>query len=739
MLRNWLNSSVSVQLVLIRTQLPKQENPMLDTLSIRLKIILLSGLCLLGVIGLIVSLNLYQSSQNNQLIRTSSSKMLTESGENLLQAKAAEQASKLQSTFGDSLLILTVLSDQVANLRNLAAQRGLAPGALREELTQSLKTTFDHNPQLLGLWLLYEPNALDGQDSEFLNDAARSSNDKGRFTSGWNRGAGQSVNLTISENVINNTELSISGVPYNSWYTCPRDNQRTCLMAPYVETLGGTAQLMTSLSMPLIVDDKVIGVIGVDLALGALQAAVSDAQQTLFNGAGSLLIVSDSGVLAAYSKDAGQIGKHIDTALGEASKPVLSGLQLNKPVVLTQDELIRAVYPVAPILGAAVWGVVIDLPKQVLLADSVELQTLLDQTQTRDTLKSLLVAVCAGLLGLLIIWLTASGITRPINSVAQMLKAIASGDGDLTQRLNYSKKDELGELVNWFNRFLDKLQPTIAQIKQSITDARGTADQSSEIARQTSEGMQVQFREIDQLATASNEMSATAHEVAHSASNAAQAARGADEASRDGITLIERSTRDINALASEVSKAVAEVEALAVNSEQIGSVLEVIRSIAEQTNLLALNAAIEAARAGESGRGFAVVADEVRNLAKRTQDSVEQIRLVIERIQTGTRGVVATMHSSQTLAKNNAEQIQQAVQALGKISDAVTVISDMNLQIASAAEEQSSVAEEVNRNVSNIRGVTEALTGQAAEAAKVSSQLNARANQQMVLMDQFRV
>ncbi|WP_460137545.1 methyl-accepting chemotaxis protein [Pseudomonas sp. S1_E04] len=712
---------------------------MLGNLSIRLKIILLSGLCLLGVIALIVSLNLYQSRQNNLLISTSSSKMLTESGENLLQAKAAEQASKLQRTFGDSLLMLTVLSDQTANLRNLAAQRGLAAATLREELIQSLKTTFDRNPQILGLWLLYEPNALEGKDSEFLNDAARGSNEKGRFASGWNRGAGQSVNVMSSESDINNTELGISGVPYNSWYNCPRDTRRTCLMAPYVDTQAGTAQLMTSLSMPLIVDGKVIGVIGVDIALGALQAAVSEAQQTLFNGSGAMLIVSDSGVLAAYSKDAGQIGKHINVPLGEASKPVLSGLQLKKPVVLTQDELIRAVYPVAPIPDAAVWGVVIDLPKKVLLADSLELQTLLDHTQTRDTLKSLLVAVSAGLLGLLIIWLTASGVTRPINSVAQMLKAIASGDGDLTQRLNYSKKDELGELVNWFNRFLDKLQPTIAQIKQSITDARGTADQSSEIARQTSEGMQVQFREIDQLATASNEMSATAHEVAHSASNAAQAARGADDASREGISLIERSTRDINALASEVSKAVAEVEALAVNSEQIGSVLEVIRSIAEQTNLLALNAAIEAARAGESGRGFAVVADEVRNLAKRTQDSVEQIRLVIERIQTGTRGVVATMHSSEALAQNNAGQIQQAVQALGKISDAVTVISDMNLQIASAAEEQSSVAEEVNRNVSTIRGVTEALTEQAAESAQVSSQLNARANQQMKLMDQFRV
>ncbi|MBC3301962.1 methyl-accepting chemotaxis protein [Pseudomonas sp. SWRI18] len=711
---------------------------MLDALSIRLKFVLLSGLCLLGVIGLIVGMNLYQGNQNNRLISTSSSRMLTESGETLLLARAAEQATNLQSLFGNSLQIISAFSDQAANLRTMAAQRGLAAAALREELNLALKTTFERNPQVLGLWLVYEPDALDGKDREFANDAARASNETGRFASAWNRGAGEAMNILISEGDLQKTELSISGTPYNSWYTCPRDTRRTCLMAPYADTQAGQVQLMTTLSMPLIADGKVVGTLGVDLALGALQAAASDAQRTLFNGSGRMLIVSDSGVLAAYSADASQIGKDISVPLAEEGKAVLTALKQQKPVVLARDELIRAVYPVAPIPETAAWGVAIDLPRGVLLADSMKLQALLDQTQTRDTLESLLVAVGAGLLGLLLIWLTASGVTRPINSVARMLKAIASGDGDLTQRLDYRKKDELGELVNGFNRFLDKLQPTIAQLKQSITAARGTADQSSEIARQTSEGMQVQFREIDQLATASNEMSATAHEVANSASNAALAARGAEQASREGITIIERSTRDINALASEVSKAVTEVEALAVNSEQIGSVLEVIRSIAEQTNLLALNAAIEAARAGESGRGFAVVADEVRNLAKRTQDSVEEIRLVIERIQTSTRGVVATMHSSQTQAQSNASQIHQAVEALGKISDAVTVINDMNLQIASAAEEQSAVAEEVNRNVSTIRGVTETLTEQAAESAQISNQLNERANQQMKLMDQFR-
>ncbi|QXI10665.1 methyl-accepting chemotaxis protein [Pseudomonas zeae] len=712
---------------------------MFDSLSIRLKIVLLSGLCLLGVVALIVGMNIYQTNQNDELVSNSSNQLLTASVQNLLQAKAAEQAVRVQKTFGESLTVITAVADQIKDMRVMAAKRSLDAGALREELNLSLKTAFERNDKVLGIWLAFEPNGLDGKDSEFVNDAARQSNEAGRFATYWSRAAGASLNTIMVEEDLTKTTLSVSGTPYNSWYTCPRDNKRTCLLDPYADTVGGKEMLMTTISVPLIIDGKAIGVVGVDIALDALQAAAVDSQRSLFNNAGHMLIVSGSGVLAADSSDATKVGKKISDTLGADGKDVLQLLTSGTPKILEQGDLIRAVYPVDPIGNSRAWGVVIDLPKQVLLADSVKLQAVLDDAQETGVITALLVAVVAGLVGLLLIWLTASGVTRPINSVAEMLKNIASGEGDLTQRLNYSKKDELGELVNWFNRFLDKLQPTIAQIKQSITEARGTADQSSEIARQTSEGMQVQFREIDQVATASNEMSATAHDVANSASNAANAAKGADQSAKDGMSIIERSTRDINQLADEVSKAVTEVEALAVNSEQIGSVLEVIRSIAEQTNLLALNAAIEAARAGESGRGFAVVADEVRNLAKRTQDSVEEIRIVIERIQTGTRGVVATMHSSQTQAHNNAGQIRQAVDALGKISDAVTVISDMNLQIASAAEQQSAVAEEVNRNVSAIRTVTETLTGQATESAAISSQLNALASQQMKLMDQFRV
>ncbi|WPO99268.1 methyl-accepting chemotaxis protein [Pseudomonas sp. HR96] len=712
---------------------------MFQSISIRLKIVLLAGLCLLAVVTSIVAMNIWQTRQSNLLVGSSSQQMLASSVDKLLDAKAAEKAAVMQKTFGDSLLVVTALADQVLDLRSAANRRSLTPAVLREDLNNALHTAFERNKGVLGVWLVFEPDALDGHDADFLNDLPHGGNQNGQFASYWTRPDGTANNQPIEQADLVKTDVGISGAAYNSWYTCPKDTGQTCMLEPYTDTIGGQTILMTTTSLPIRVDGKVIGVIGIDTALDSLQSAAVKAQSELFGGAGHMLIVSGTGVIAANSSDAASMGKKIDQVIASEAAQIKQLLASGNASVIEQGETIRAVHPVQLLPGSKPWGVIIDLPQQVLLADAIKLQALLDDAQTSGTLKALLVAAVAGLVGLLLLWLTASGVTRPINGVAAMLKAIASGDGDLTQRLHYARQDELGELVSWFNRFLDKLQPTIAQIKQSITEARATADQSSEIARQTSDGMQVQFREIDQVATASNEMSATAQDVASSASNAASAARGADQSARDGMSIIERSTRDITLLAEEVSKAVAEVEELAVNSEQIGSVLEVIRSIAEQTNLLALNAAIEAARAGESGRGFAVVADEVRNLAKRTQDSVEEIRLVIERIQNGTRGVVQTMHSSQSKAQDNAGQIQHAVQALGKISDAVTVISDMNLQIASAAEQQSAVAEEVNRNVSAIRTVTETLTGQATESAQVSSQLNALATQQMRLMDQFRV
>jgi methyl-accepting chemotaxis protein len=504
--------------------------------------------------------------------------------------------------------------------------------------------------------------------------------------------------------------------------------------------INGQNVLMTSIVFPLMANGKVIASLSVDINLNSLQAVSQQASRKLYDGQTQVSIISPTGVLAGYSPDASKLSQRLDQVDSTSGAQLIgflaSGAQIRS---LRTEHQLKVLAPFAPIPDGKLWGVLLDVPEKVLVAPAEALKTQLDADNARGTLLELGLGLLAAVVGLILVWLMARSVTRPILGVAHMLEDIASGEGDLTRRLAYDKQDELGQLAGWFNRFLDKLQPIIAEVKRSVQDARGTADQSAAIATETSAGMEQQYRQVDQVATASHEMSATAQDVARSAAQAAQAARDADQATREGLTVIERTTSNIGNLAADMSTAMTQVEGLAANSEKIGSVLEVIRGIAEQTNLLALNAAIEAARAGEAGRGFAVVADEVRNLARRTQESVEETRLVIEHLQSGTEDVVGSMGNSYRQAQGSVEQVGQAVTALRQIGEAVTVISDMNLQIASAAEEQSAVAEEINRKVATIRDVTESLSEQANESARVSQALNSLANQQQGLMDQFRV
>ena len=713
----------------------------LRQLSIQWKITLLAGLCLLGVVSLLVGISLYRAEHNSQLVKASSMAMLTDAAQARIEAQGEVQALNIRRQFMDAYQYGHGFSRQVLFLREQAEKRFLDAFDLREDLTRQVKSALQANPELLGLSLVFEANALDGKDELFAGQQALGSNDKGRFALYWSQPTpGQLTSMALPESDMADTRSGPSGEPANAWFTCPRTTLKPCVIEPYFYEIAGQNVLMTSIVFPLTVNGKVIASLSVDINLNSLQAVSQQASGKLYDGQTQVSILSSTGLLAGYSADATQLSKRLDQVDTVSGPKVLSALASGPQIrSLRTDLQLKVLAPFAPIPDGKLWGVLLDVPEKVLVGPAEALKAQLDADNARGTLLELGLGLLAAVIGLILVWLMARSVTRPILGVAHMLEDIASGEGDLTRRLAYDKQDELGQLAGWFNRFLDKLQPIIAEVKRSVQDARGTADQSAAIATQTSAGMEQQYRQVDQVATASHEMSATAQDVARSAAQAAQAARDADQATRDGLTVIDQTTTNIGHLAADMSTAMAQVEGLAANSEKIGSVLEVIRGIAEQTNLLALNAAIEAARAGEAGRGFAVVADEVRNLARRTQESVEETRLVIEQLQTGTSDVVGSMGNSYRQAQGSVEQVGQAVTALRQIGDAVTVISDMNLQIASAAEEQSAVAEEINNNVATIRDVTESLSEQANESARVSPALNSLANQQQGLMDQFRV
>ncbi|NWB55780.1 methyl-accepting chemotaxis protein [Pseudomonas sp. F8002] len=377
----------------------------------------------------------------------------------------------------------------------------------------------------------------------------------------------------------------------------------------------------------------------------------------------------------------------------------------------------------------------------ILLDRSNKLTT--SQTVVRDTdaahAKNLLLLATALALafGVLAAWAITRQIVIPLNQTLKVAERVASGD--LSHNLISRRQDELGQLQRSMQSMTVGLRELIGGISDGVTQIASAAEQLSAVTEQTSAGVNSQKVETDQVATAMNEMAATVQEVARNAEEASEAAVAADQQAREGDKVVGEAIAQIERLASEVGNSTEAMGHLKRESDKIGSVLDVIKSVAQQTNLLALNAAIEAARAGEAGRGFAVVADEVRSLAQRTQKSTEEIEELIVGLQSGTQQVATIMDNSRGLTDSSVELTRRAGNALENITRTVSAIQAMNQQIATAAEQQSAVAEEINRSVLNVRDVSEQTSAASEETAASSAELARLGVYLQSLVGRFRV
>ncbi|AAY96114.1 methyl-accepting chemotaxis protein [Pseudomonas protegens] len=315
----------------------------------------------------------------------------------------------------------------------------------------------------------------------------------------------------------------------------------------------------------------------------------------------------------------------------------------------------------------------------------------------------------------------ASLIVRPIRGVASGLEGIAQGEGDLTRSLNIRGSDETAQLANWFNQFLAAIRNLIQSIGQAAQKILATSHSSTQVSSDMAEAAGRQREAVDMVSTAFHEMVATANEVARSCSQAAESADSGQRQAREGQQQIDDAVHSVDRLSQEIEQSAQSMQQLERDSTDIQSILGTIRSIAEQTNLLALNAAIEAARAGEQGRGFAVVADEVRALAKRTADSTAEIDGLLGNLAKRTSAVTQQMHASLEVSQQSVNRIGLARNSFGQIRESVDVIRDMNTQIATAAEEQHQVAEDINRHISQIHGDAQ-LVAELANSARLDSQ-----------------
>ncbi|OCH02676.1 methyl-accepting chemotaxis protein [Aliivibrio fischeri] len=477
------------------------------------------------------------------------------------------------------------------------------------------------------------------------------------------------------------------------WYKSAKQENGTIITEPYEDALTG--EILISIATAVKSDNQFIGSIFFDLSLRSLAELVN--QVELFD-AGYLFIVDKAGTVIA----------HPDSQYnGQSMTSFLPNIQLSSN--LQTIEINGATHDVSfTSIDGYPWSIGVVLDEGKVFKQINELKN-----------DSLIYSVIAVIVSIILMLMFITHLIRPVQTLNSAIQNVASGEADLTQRLDTKIDPEFAPLAEGFNQFIINLQTQVTETKALSHQLNQGAQKILVGANDSETAMNTQMMELEQLATAMNEMAATSVDVAGNVQSAAEYAKKADSATEHGMTVVNQTSEEITDLSTNINQAVEEVGKLEKATDSIGTILRVINDIAEQTNLLALNAAIESARAGEAGRGFAVVADEVRTLAKRTQESTTEIATMIEQLQSGAASVSSSMLSSQQRADSTVDKAKQTAEALTQIRETIQQINDMNIHIASAAEEQSHVAEEINGKTVNIKDLS-VLVHEAAQGAAVS-------------------
>ncbi|AZT83917.1 methyl-accepting chemotaxis protein [Marinobacter sp. NP-4(2019)] len=500
------------------------------------------------------------------------------------------------------------------------------------------------------------------------------------------------------------------------WYQIAMDLGRASFTEPYRDVITGNTIITT---LAPIKSGPYRGVAGGDIALQAIEESLSEV--TLAGTGYASLISADGTVL--FHPDEELIGKDIGELIGQS--PKLDGADHYYQV---EDENWSASFHAISDARGVDW----------YLGTFVN-QDLIHEPVAAARVTGIIIAFVGLVISLLVLHVGIRVLMAPVHRLNRAMEDIATGDADLTQRLDDSAKDEFGRLARSFNSFVANIQNVVRDVQKGTEDLKDNVTSLRQTASTSRSSVENQQAEIDMVATAINEMSAAAGEIAQNAQQTADAANTADSDSRASLETVEASRDAVQKLAREINSAAEVIDTLGKDVSNITSVLEVIQGIAEQTNLLALNAAIEAARAGDAGRGFAVVADEVRNLASRTQDSTEEINNMIERLQKGANNAVDVMKASTAVSNVSMEKAQDAMESLNRIAGAITSISQMTTQIATASEEQTSVTEELNSSITRIADQGQEAATAASENDVYSSQIESIGNTLNQNVSRFRV
>ncbi|MGY4877807.1 methyl-accepting chemotaxis protein [Vreelandella aquamarina] len=679
--------------------------------SLRSFVVALAGPCLLAVVAALVVYNLLAAARTQQTVEEHTNKLMENALSARLDAIANAEGARIQRELNKTMTLAEQLATTNALMGKEDTEGQRALFLSRRQLSNLVRQTVAENPSLLDAYIGWEPDAF-GDDARFAGDERYGHNESGRFMPWWYRDDdGSLALLPLGDDMESETRLA-NGVRQGEYYLCPRETLSSCIVDPAAYDFGGTTHLVTSFNAPILVDGEFRGIAGADLSLSFTQTLLTDANQALYEGAGRMALIAEQGVLVADTAGEDDLGMPATDSL---ESTLLAGIEeaiaQNRLHRSKADGMLKRFQPITLGDDAATWVLVLQLPESVALAELNDLQSVLSEQKQQNTLGMTLIGLLLATIGMAALWWIGGRIARPLKRLANRMEEIASGHGDLTQRLPVHGRDESAAVAQQFNAFAEKIQAILLDVRQSSESVNTAA---TEIAT----GGQDLSRRTENAASSLQQTSASMEEITSTVEHTAASAREANQLSLSASQVAERGGQ-------AVSEVVTTMEDIATSSNQIGDIVSLMDGIAFQTNLLALNASVEAARAGEHGRGFAVVADEVRKLASRSTDASNEIKQLIETSQ-------SKVENGTTLVRHAGETMQEIVRHIAQVSDVLG-------EITAATGEQSDGIGQVNVAVAELDRMTQENAAMVEESTTAAEQLKEQALHLTSIISNFKL
>ncbi|EEG07211.1 methyl-accepting chemotaxis protein [Pseudogulbenkiania ferrooxidans] len=650
-----------------------------------------------------------------------------EQGYQLASEQAQGYARQVEAELGQNMVLPHHLAEAVLGLKKTAPPE-------RKVVDGMIVTMLDHSPQNIGLWMLWEPNALDGRDDAYRLDWPRH-DPTGRYTPYVTRDASGHAKMDVmldAERVKAFPKYKDNPQSYQpdyekpgwgDYYYVPKQRGRDTITEPFFYEVQGKKVLESSLvTMIKDQDDKFIGVSATDLALDALQQRYGFIRlyQT-----GYVRLVSEGGMYVA-NPDPAKVGKPVgkDEALGEKLLQIRQG----ENFVFEADGFTHFFFPVKIGDTGQFWSLGVSIPSAAITAPALKLRN-----------SAILIGVLALIAIIAILALVVGALTRPLNQLADTMEQLASGQGDLTARIAIANRDEIGRTATAFNRFIDSLHGMFVGVREQSHAVAEAAARLTASAGQVEQASAAQSDTASATAAGVEQVSTSVQHIADSAGRAEELARQTGSITDQSVVTVKRVAAEIDSMTGDMHALAERMGALGSRSEEVSSIVRVIRDIADQTNLLALNAAIEAARAGEQGRGFAVVADEVRNLAGRTAEATLEIGRIVEAIGRETRDAVREVDGSRERAVSSVGVAQAADGSMQQVSHCSQQLVGNIVDIAAATREQSSASAEIARHVEQISAMAQSNRDVVQEVSAAAEQLHTLSANLEQLVGHFRL